>query len=243
MPEGANGRNKFSRAMVVVAHADDAEYGCSGTVAKLCDEQWEVVYVLCTNGSKGTSDHKVTQENLVEIRRAEQIAAGKVLGLKNVVFLDYDDSYLQPTLDLRRDIARQIRIHRPDVVMCQHPMRNLEGFWGVGHPDHIAAGEATLAAVFPTARDHLTFPELLASGLEPHNVSEIWIMGHPVPDFWVDVTEYIDVSVKAIMQHESQTEGRSQDYMDDRMRDWRRQQAVGRGMQYAEAFKCINFRS
>ena len=96
--------------MVVVAHADDAEFGCSGTVAKLCAEGWEMVYVMCTDGSKGSSDREVTEEELAATRREEQINAGKVLGLKDVVFLDYPDSYLQPTLDLRKDIAREIRI-------------------------------------------------------------------------------------------------------------------------------------
>ena len=140
---------KFTRGMVVVAHADDAEYGCSGTVAKLCSEGWEMVYVLCTDGSKGSGDREVTGEELVRIRRQEQTNAGEVLGLKDVVFLDYEDSTLEPTLGLRRDIAREIRRHRPDVVIAPYPMRTLDGGWGVGHPDHLAAGEATLSAVSP----------------------------------------------------------------------------------------------
>ena len=137
----------FSRGMVVVAHADDAEFGCSGTVAKLCSEGWEMVYVMCTDGSnKGSSDREMTPEELVRTRRQEQINAGKVLGLKDVAFLDYEDSLLQPTLELRRDIAREIRRYKPDVVFCMYPMRTLDGGWGVGHPDHLASGEATLAA-------------------------------------------------------------------------------------------------
>lgn len=115
--------NGFSRGMVVVAHADDAEFGCSGTVAKLCAEGWEMVYVMCTDGSKGSSDREITGEELAGMRRQEQIDAGDVLGLKDVVFLDYPDSYLQPTLELRRDIAREIRRYQPDVVICQYPLR------------------------------------------------------------------------------------------------------------------------
>ena len=176
------------------------------------------------------------------MRRQEQIDAGKVLGLKDVVFLDHEDSMLQPTLGLRRDIAREIRRYKPDVVICTYPMRTLDGGWGVGHPDHLAAGEAALSAVFPAARDHLTFPELLEAGLEPHKVAEVWMMGHPEPDHWVDVTDFMDTSVKALMQHASQMDGRTQEYMGERMREWRRQRAVGKGMQYAEAFKRINFR-
>ncbi len=235
--------NGFSRGMVVVAHADDAEFGCSGTVAKLCAEGWEMVYVLCTDGSKGSSDREMSEEELSRTRREEQINAGKVLGLKDVVFLNYPDSYLQPTLELRRDIAREIRRFKPDVVICQHPMRTLDGGWGVGHPDHMAAGEAALAAVFPTARDHMTFrEELLDKGYEPHKVAEVWIMGHPEPDLWMDVTDHMDTSVKAIMAHVSQVHDRSEEQMRERMGEWRRQRAIGKGMQYAEAFKRISFR-
>ena len=237
MAESSND-NGFSRAMVVVAHADDAEYGCSGTVARLCDEGWEVVYVLCTDGSKGTGDREISGKELSRLRRREQRNAGRVLGLKDVVFLDYEDSVLQPTLELRRDIAREIRRHRPDVLITMHPQRSLDGAgWGIGHPDHMAAGEAALAAVFPTARDHLTFPELLEAGLEPHKVAEVWIMGHPEPDHWMDVTRHVDTSIRALMEHESQMDGRGEAEVGERMREWRRRSAVGKGMQYAEAFR------
>ena len=233
---------KFSRGMVVVAHADDAEFGCSGTVAKLCAEGWEMVYVMCTDGSKGSSDREMTQEELAKIRRQEQINAGKALGLKDVVFLDYEDSMLQPTLEVRRDIAREIRRYQPDVVICQYPLRTLDGGWGIGHPDHMAAGESALAAVFPTARDHMTFPELLEDGFEPHKVAQVWIMGHPEPDLWMDVTDHLDTSINAIMAHVSQVNGRGEEQMAERMKEWRRASAVGKGMQYAEAFKKITFR-
>ena len=233
---------QFSRGMVVVAHADDAEWGCSGTVAKLCSEGWEMVHVLCTDGSKGSSDREMTSEELVRIRHLEQVNAGKALGLKDVVFLDYEDSMLEPTLALRRDIAREIRRYRPDIVITHYPMRTLDGGWGVGHPDHLAAGEATLAAVFPAARDHLTFPELLEAGLEPHKVAEVWLTGHAEPDHWVDVSEHIDTAVKALMQHESQMGGRTEEEIKESMRERHRRRAVGKGIQYAESFKRITFR-
>ena len=236
-----NEQREFKSAMVVVAHADDAEFGCSGTVARWCAEGWDVVYVLCTDGSKGTSDREISSKELAAIRRKEQVEAGKVLGLKDVAFLDYPDAYLEPTLDLRRDIAREIRRHRPDVVICTYPVRSLDGGWGVGHPDHIAAGEATLSAIFPAARDHLTFPELLEEGLEPHKVAEAWIIGHPEPDHWVDVTEHMDTSLKALSRHESQVGDRDGDQMGEMMRGWRRQRAEGKGMQYAESFRRIVF--
>ncbi len=233
--------NGYSRGMVVIAHADDAEYGCSGTVAKLCAEGWEMTYVLCTDGSKGSSDREISEKELSDIRRKEQVNAGKVLGLADVAFLDYPDSYLEPTLDLRRDIAREIRRYTPDVVICQYPMRILDGGWGVGHPDHLASGEAALAAVFPTARDHMTFPELLDEGLEPHKVAEVWIMGHPEPDVFIDVTDHLETAVKALAEHHTQTGGRPYKEMLPRMQEWRRRHSVGKGMLYSEAFKRISF--
>ena len=233
---------QFSRGMVVVAHADDAEFGCSGTVAKLCAEGWEMVYVMCTDGSKGSSDREITQKELAQTRRQEQIKAGKVLGLRDVVFLDYEDSLLEPTLDLRRDIAREIRRYRPDVLITMYPLRTLDGGWGVGHPDHLAAGEAALAAVFPTARDHMTFPELLEDGFQPHKVAEVWLMGHPEPDLWMDVTEHMDTSLGALMEHKSQMDGRTPEWMAERMREWRKSRAEGQDMEYAEAYKRITFR-
>ncbi len=240
---GIDGIDKdFSRGMVVVAHADDAEFGCSGTVAKLCAAGWEMVYVMCTDGSKGSSDREITQRQLASIRRKEQQNAGKTLGLKDVVFLDYEDSMLQPTLALRKDIAREIRRYKPDVLITMYPMRNLDGGWGVGHPDHMAAGEAALQAVFPTARDHMTFPDLLEAGFEPHKVAEVWIIGHPQPDLYVDVTKHMDTSVAALMQHKSQMNGRDEAWANEMMRRWRRERGIGKGIQYAEAFKRIEFR-
>ena len=234
-------KNEYSRGMVVTAHPDDAEYGCSGTVAGWCRKGWEVVYVICTDGSKGSSDRGITKEVVGRTRRKEQLDASRVLGVKETVFLDYEDSLLQPTLDLRRDIAREIRRHRPEVIICPYPLRSLDGGWGVGHPDHIAAGEAALAAVFPTARDHLTFSDLVEEGLEPHKVAEVWIMGHPEPDLWIDVTEDIDTSARALAQHVSQVNNHSEEELGRFMREWRRKRAVGKGMQYAEAFKRFRY--
>ncbi len=230
---------EYSRAMVVVAHPDDAEFGCSGTVAKWCGEGWEVVYVLCTDGSKGTGDRQLTARDLARIRRQEQLAAAEVLGLKEVVFLGHEDAMLEPTLELRKEITREIRRYRPDILVCTTPQRNLDGGWGVGHPDHLAAGEAALSAVFPTARDHLTFPELLGEGLEPHKVSEVWVMMHPEPDQFVDVTDYICTSAKALAQHTSQIGGKGEKEVGEMMREWRRRRAEGKPMEYAEAFKRI----
>ena len=227
----------YRAAMVVVAHADDAEFGCSGTVARWCKEGLEVVYVLCTDGSKGSTDREIASEQLVETRKQEQIAAGKVLGLKDVVFLGYPDGYLEPTLDLRRDISREIRRYKPDVLITTNPVRTLTGRGYIGHPDHFAAGEAALSAVYPAARDHLTFPELLAEGFEPHKVREVLITGHDNPDKWINVTDTIQFAIDALKAHGSQVGSR--DGLDERMREWRREAGKGREMEYAEAFKSF----
>ena len=224
----------YSRAMVVVAHADDAEWGCAGTVAQWCKNGWEVVYVLCTDGSKGTDDAKLTSEELVSIRKKEQLDAAQVLGLHNVVFLGYEDSMLEPTLDLRRDIVRQIRFYKPDILICLSPLRRLDGSSYFGHPDHLASGEAALSAVFPSSRDRLTYPELLEEGLEPHKVSEVWIMGHDDDDKFVDVTDYIDVAVSALKSHSSQTTGED---VGQQLIDWRSRTGEKVGFAYAESFK------
>ena len=224
----------YRRGMVVVAHADDAEYGCSATVAKWCAEGWEVVYVMCTDGSKGSSDPNMSAYKLVEVRKEEQRNAGKVLGLKDVVFLGYEDAMLEPSLDLRRDIAREIRRHKPDVLICMNPVRQLDGNHWLDHPDHFAAGEAAMAAVFPTARDRLTFPELLEEGLEPHKVREVWVMWGAESDHYVDVTDYIDLAIQALKQHQTQVAG---DDVDSDIKGWKGRTGEMAGFQYAEAFK------
>ena len=224
----------YRRGMVVVAHADDAEWGCSGTVAKWCAEGWEVVYVLCTDGSKGSDDPEMTACRLAKIREQEQRNAGRVLGVREVVFLGYEDSMLQPTLELRRDIAREIRRYRPDVLICESPVRHLSGDGYIGHPDHHAAGEAALSAVFPTARDRLTFPELLEQGMEPHKVREVWVMDHRDPDNFVDVTGYLEIAIKALKQHTTQVDGED---VELHMKSWRSKTGEKVGFQYAEAFK------
>ena len=234
----AENEEPFRRGMVVMAHPDDAEWSCAGTVAKWCAEGWDVVYVLCTDGSKGSSDPEMTSEKLVKLREKEQRAAGKVLGLQEVVFLRYPDSLLEPTLELRKDIAREIRRYKPDVVIVGSPSRDTESGYYVGHPDHYAAGEAALSAVFPTARDRLTFPELLDEGLEPHKVREVWVAcGGDNSDQFVDVEAYMDTAVKALKAHKSQVD-------QENAGDWFRQGRIDTGkkvgMAYAEGFKRIS---
>lgn len=227
----------LSSAMIVVAHADDAEYGCSGTVAQLTRKGWDVVYVLCTDGSKGSEDRDLTAEELVGIRRREQIEAGAILGLKTVEFLGYPDSFLMPSLELRKDIVRMIRKHRPDVLITNSPTRELSIDSYIGHPDHQAAGEAALSAVYPTARDHLAYPDMLEEGLEPHKVQEVWVMrGGDGANHVVGLTdEDLEKSIAALKAHSSQVGAD----VDGRVKEWKARNGEPHGVKYAESFRLF----
>jgi len=225
---------KVTRAMVVFAHPDDAEFGCGGTVATWVLEGIEVVYVVATDGSKGSADPAMSPERLIALRRQEQRQAADVLGVKEVVFLDYPDGYLEHTLALRKDIARAIRQFRPERLVTMTPYRSFSINTSVNHPDHLAVGDATLAAVYPTARDRLTFPELLADRLEPFAVREVYVMGTDAPDTWIDITQTLDKKIEALLEHTSQI--RSPEAL-DRVRTRARETGQGHDMPYAECFK------
>jgi LmbE family N-acetylglucosaminyl deacetylase len=191
------------RALVIAAHPDDVDFGAAGTVATWTDAGIDVAYCIVTDGDAGGFDPTVPRDRIAGIRRAEQTAAAKVVGVTELEFLAYPDGRVEATLDLRRDLARVIRKHRPDRVLCPSPERNLKRL-GPSHPDHLAVGEAALAAIYPDARNPFTFPELLDQGYEAHIVSEIWLMAHPEADVWVDVTEVLERKIEALLCHVSQ---------------------------------------
>ena len=232
-PEQPAGPKKIA---VIVAHPDDAEFICAGTVAKWANEGHEITYVLLTSGDKGSDDLTMTAQRLVATREAEQRAAGDVLGVRDIVFLRYPDAMLVPDLELRRTLTRVIRQLKPDIVVCQDPTARWSGQEYIQHPDHIAAGEATLAALFPAARDRLTFPELLAEGLEPHKVREVYLCGAKEPDVWVDITETIEQKLAALGAHKSQMGDWDFAPM---IREWAKGTAAGHegSGEYAESFK------
>ena len=191
--------------MVAVAHPDDAEFGCAGSVARWTSEGQHVTYVLGTSGDKGSDDLSMTSEQLVATREAEQRAACDALGVSEVIFLRLPDAMLVPDLEMRKLLTRVIRQHKPDAIVCQDPTARWEGSGYIQHPDHLAMGEATLAALFPAARDRLTFPELLAEGLEPHKVSEVYIMASQEKcDHFVDVSRHLEAKFAALGAHVSQ---------------------------------------
>jgi LmbE family N-acetylglucosaminyl deacetylase len=227
---------EIERAMVIMAHPDDAEFTVAGTVARWAQEGKTVIYVLCTDGSRGSNDPQMELERMVTIRKAEQEAAARVLGVEEVVYLGYEDGTLEPTLALRRDLTRVIRRYRPDIVVCSDPtVRYHDGY--LNHPDHRAAGDAALDAVFPSASTRYIFPELLAEGLEPHTVREVLLRGAPLRNFWVDISDTIELKIAALKKHESQV-SHIQD-LEEGIRAWAREEAKGQDMTYAESFKRI----
>jgi LmbE family N-acetylglucosaminyl deacetylase len=197
---------EIERAMVIYAHPDDAEFGVAGTVAKWARAGVEVTYCMITNGASGSDDPKMTRERLREIRYAEQRAAAKILGVKNCVFLGYEDGYLYPTLEVRRDVARQIRIHKPDVLITMDPTTRIAGDFYVNHPDHIAAGEVALRSINPDASTRQMFPELWNDEhLEPHKPKALFLETFGSGEgIVVDISDVLAVKVKALLAHTSQ---------------------------------------
>lgn len=198
-------------AMVIVAHADDAEFDGAGTAALWVREGWDVYYVICADGGSGGPDDATdvslaARQRVVETRKQEQQTAGEILGLKDVFFLDYPDGRLQATLELRRDLVRLLRRYCPFRVICQSPDRGWTPSLVIQryHADHLAAGRAALEAIYPASQNPWDFPELLEEDLKPHKVSEIYITVPPVVNYAVDITSTMDLKLAALHAHASQ---------------------------------------
>lgn len=203
--EAADAWEGKQRILVILAHPDDPEFFCGATLARWTNAGHEVIYWLLTCGDKGTPDRNITSEQLCSTRHDEQRAAAAVLGVHEVHFLDYPDGYLVADLALRRDVTRIIRTIRPDVLVTCDPTTLYIGDNRLNHPDHRAAGQVVLDAVYPAARDHLNFVELWRDEqLEPHNVREVWISGTQAPNVHMDVTGLWETKIRALHEHKSQ---------------------------------------
>jgi LmbE family N-acetylglucosaminyl deacetylase len=221
-------------AMGIFAHPDDAEFTVAGTVARWSKAGCRMVYVLCTDGDVGTNDPNLTREQVAAIRRQEQRDACRVLGVEDVVFLGYGDGMLQPTMGLRRDLVRVIRQYKPEVVLCGDPTAFFYGDDYINHPDHRAAAQAALEAIFPAASMPLVFPELAEEGLTPHKVKRVFISGTSESNLWVDITETLADKINALRQHKSQLGDWDPAEMITR---WAKERAEEHGMEYAEVFR------
>ena len=189
--------------LVISPHPDDAEFGTSGSVARWVKEGKTVVYAICTGGEKGTNDPRVKPEELREIRKKEQRKAASLLGVKEVVFLDYEDQALEDTTEFRKDLVRLIRRYCPETLISADPYRRY-----IWHRDHRITGQVVLDAAFPYARDHLSYPELLDEGLMPHKVKEILMWASEDPNYFSDITETFETKLAALRCHDSQVGGR-----------------------------------
>jgi len=227
------------RVMSIHAHPDDQDFTVAGTLAKWSQAGCEIISVVITSGDSGSNDstkdgsHK---KELAELREKEQLAANAVLGIRETVFLRYPDGELEPTIQLRKDLTRLIRQFKPDTVLTGNPEGWFYGDEYLNHPDHRAAAQAACEAVFPSAGTRLIFPDLLAAGYEPHDVKRLYIHGTDKSNTWVDITETLDIKIKALQQHVSQVNGED---VDKWMREWAEEEAKDKDMKYAESYRVM----
>lgn len=218
---------------MVVAHPDDAECECAGTVGKWATLGASVAYAVCTDGAAGGSDPLVSHSERGLRRRREQQDACDQLRVDSLTFLEFPDGELVPSLALRRAITREIRRHRPDVVICQAAVRTYQSFCS-DHPDHLAAGQATMDAVYPAAQTAGIFPELLDEGLAPHHVAEVWVVGTDRANHFEDISGFVEAKVDAFAAHGSQIVAGGE--MLGRLRNAVAVNGAGHGVGSAEAF-------
>ncbi len=232
--------NEFSElkpgiVLGIAAHPDDLDVLASGTMAKLAKAGSEVHYLILTDGGKGTSDKNLTSEQLTAIRKKEQQNAADCIGAKEVHFLDYPDGNIEVNTELKKDLVKQILSIRPDLVITLDPSiiysttSNM-----INHPDHRATGQAALDAIFPLARDHLSFPDLIDEGYEPHKVVTLLLTNYDEPNYFEDITDFYEKKLCAILAHESQF--KDKDFMTDRMEQMSSMIGEAAGYKYAEAF-------
>jgi len=224
------------RILGIFAHPDDAEFTVAGSVALWASQGSQIIYCIVTNGGAGSNDPNQSLDELVRTRQAEQTAACAVLGVQDVIFLNYPDGVLEPALGLRRDLTRIIRRLKPDRVVCGDPSVLFYGDGYINHPDHRAAAEAALYAVFPSAPTRPIFPELLAEGLEPHQVKEVYMTSDAAHvNTYVDISETMARKIEALRCHKSQVDPGDGQWL----RDWAAEDGKAAGMPYAEAFRVM----
>jgi len=195
------------RAMVIVAHPDDPEFFCGGLIALWSKAGTEITYLILTDGHKGTDDLTISSVHLIAIRRQEQQAAADYLEIKRVIYLDEPDGELKPSLAIEKRVVAEIRRYQPDAVISFDPTRYYLGDFYLNHPDHRAAGEIAINAMFPAVGSPLYYPDLIMEGLEPYTPQELYLWGAETPNLWVDVTGVDRTKTEALQYHASQVNG------------------------------------
>ncbi len=227
--------------LVILAHPDDPEFFCGATLARWARAGHQITYLLMTCGDKGynpATHADMTPEILCGLRHVEQNNAAKVIGAKAVHFLDLADGYLVPSLDLRRNVVREIRRHQPDILLTCDP-QNLFAAYGINHPDHRACGQIVLDAVFPAAGNPVYFPELLQEGFPPHMPKEVWCSLTSQPNITLDVTDTWDIKLKAVLEHKTQIPDTAK--LLERMKSRRTEDSTDENPRYEEKFRVVKY--
>jgi LmbE family N-acetylglucosaminyl deacetylase len=231
-----NGYYIPKKAMVIVAHPDDVEFSCAGTVARWVRDGAEVVYVVCTSGEVGIAEPDITKEKAAQIREDEQTAAAEVVGVKEVIFLHEPDGLLENTLALRKRLVREIRRFKPEVVITGDPTVVWAGPTYINHPDHRAASGAALDAVFPAAGQPHLFEDLAGEGLMAHKTRKVYVMAWQNSDTFVNISDTIDLKLEALKKHASQMKDWDPEPM---IKEWATEAAKGKEMRFAEGFRVV----
>ena len=232
--------DEIKRVLVVMAHPDDCDFGAGGTIAQWSAKGIRVSYCIITNGDQGGEESGIPLEQMAQVRQKEQRDAGAALGVSDITFLNYRDGWLMPSIELRKEIVKAIRIAKPDRMLVQSPERNWERIFA-SHPDHLAAGETAIQAVYPDARNPYAFTDLKEAGFEPWRVREVWMTGSPTPNHFVDITDTFSKKVAALHSHVSQTAHNKE--LERMVREWGERNAQAQGLaegRVAEVFKVIN---
>jgi LmbE family N-acetylglucosaminyl deacetylase len=226
-------------AMSIHAHPDDQEFTVAGTLAKWTRAGCRIISVIVTSGDAGSNEPSKNADykpELAKLREAEQSSACAVLGIQETVYMHFPDGELEPTMALRKDLTRLIRKYKPEAVLIGDPQGVFYGNGYINHPDHRAAAQAALYAVFPSSETRLIFTDLLDEGLTPHKVRRLYVHGSEKSDSWIDIAGTIDVKIAALKKHVSQLGDWDPEKM---IREWATEDAKDHGMEYAESYKVM----
>ncbi len=232
--------DEIKRVLVVMAHPDDCDFGAGGTIAQWSAKGIQVSYCIITNGDQGGEESGIPLEEMAQVRQKEQRDAGAALGVSDITYLNYRDGWLMPSIELRKEIVKAIRIAKPDRMVVQSPERNWERIFA-SHPDHLAAGETAIQAVYPDARNPYAFADLKEAGFEPWRVREVWMTGSPTPNHFVDITDTFSKKMAALHAHVSQTAHNKE--LEKMVREWGERNAQAQGLaagRVVEVFKVIS---
>ena len=231
--------SEVERVLIIMAHPDDPDFSCAGSASQMARQGIEVTYMILTNGDKGNHNPRVTRQQLILMRKVEQRKAAVLCGVKDVLFMDEEDGFLRPTLEIRKRVCREIRRIRPQLIICNSPDRYVSGRGYINHPDHRNAGLIALEAIFPAADNPMFYPDLTNAGYPPHKISQLYISHAEEADVEVDITDDLDLKISAILCHESQFD--DLEATEKRMREGGGEEQEDGSKRHFERFLQLNF--